>query len=54
MDGGDSWSLLAASSFARASMKRIRVHPENANTVLALTSRGGVGRDVAARLAADQ
>jgi photosystem II stability/assembly factor-like uncharacterized protein len=44
-DGGNSWTLLAASSFARASVKRIRVHPQNPNIVLAITTRGGVGRD---------
>jgi photosystem II stability/assembly factor-like uncharacterized protein len=44
-DGGDNWTLLAASSFARATVKRIRVHPADPNIVLAITARGGVGRD---------
>ena len=44
-DGGRTWSLLAASTFARGSVKRIRVHPTNANVLLAATSRGGFGKD---------
>jgi uncharacterized protein (TIGR03437 family) len=44
-DGGKTWSLLAASSFARATVKRIRINPTNPNIVLAGTSRGGFGRD---------
>ena len=44
-DGGKTWVLLAASSFARASVRRVRVHPGNPNIVLATTSRGGFGRD---------
>jgi photosystem II stability/assembly factor-like uncharacterized protein len=44
-DGGRTWSLLAASTFARGSVKRIRVHPTSANVLLAATSRGGFGKD---------
>jgi len=44
-DGGKTWNLLAASIFARATVKRIRVHPANPNILLAGTSRGGFGRD---------
>ena len=44
---GDNWTLLAASSFSRATVKRIRVHPANPNIVAAITARGGVGRDTA-------
>ncbi len=44
-DGGRTWSLLAASTFARGSVKRIRVHPADANVLLAATSRGGFGKD---------
>jgi photosystem II stability/assembly factor-like uncharacterized protein len=44
-DGGRSWNLLAASSFGRASVRRVRVHPTNADIVEAITSRGGFGRD---------
>ncbi|HJZ96315.1 MAG TPA: hypothetical protein VKE70_07395, partial [Candidatus Solibacter sp.] len=44
-DGGRTWNLLAPSSFARATVKRIRVHPTDPNIVLAGTSRGGSGRD---------
>jgi hypothetical protein len=44
-DGGQTWNLLAASSFARGSIKRVRVHPTNPNLVVATVSRGGFGRD---------
>src|SRR6185503_13272544 len=45
IDGGSSWSLLGQSSFSRAAVKRVRVHPTDANTVMAITSRSGFGRD---------
>jgi hypothetical protein len=45
VDGGQTWSLLATSSFARTSVRRVRVHPSDPNIVLAITSRGGFGRD---------
>lgn len=44
-DAGRTWSLLGASSLARASVKRLRVHPANPDLVLAATARGGFGRD---------
>lgn len=44
-DGGRTWSLLAASTFARASVRWVRVHPGNPDIVLATVSRGGFGRD---------
>src|SRR5215813_353002 len=44
-DGGKTWTLLAASSFAGGSVKRIRVHPANPNILTAATVRGGAGRD---------
>lgn len=44
-DGGETWTLLGASSLARATIKRVRVHPADANVLLAATARGGVGRD---------
>lgn len=44
-DGGHSWTLLGASSFARASVRRVRVDPANKNIVLAISQRGGFGRD---------
>ncbi|HEY1339541.1 MAG TPA: IPT/TIG domain-containing protein [Bryobacteraceae bacterium] len=44
-DGGKTWTLIAASTFARASVRRIRVHPTNPNILLATVSRGGFGRD---------
>ena len=44
-NGGQSWELLAQSSFARASVRRIVVDPNDANVLLAATSRAGSGRD---------
>jgi uncharacterized protein (TIGR03437 family) len=44
-DGGKAWALIAASTFGRASVRRIRVHPTNPNVLLATVSRGGFGRD---------
>ena len=44
-NGGQSWALLAPSSFARASVRRLVVDPNDANTLLAATSRAGYGRD---------
>jgi uncharacterized protein (TIGR03437 family) len=44
-DGGKTWTLIAASTFARASVRRIRIHPTTPNIVLATVSRGGFGRD---------
>ena len=43
-DGGDNWTLLGESAFARATVKRLRVHPTNPNLVVAITARGGFGR----------
>ena len=45
VDGGATWSLLAASTFARAAVRRVRVHAANPDIVMAITSRGGAGRD---------
>src|SRR5262245_16031957 len=45
IDGAKSWTLIAASSFARAAVKRIRVHPSDPNVLLAASSRAGFGRD---------
>src|SRR5262245_50803313 len=45
IDGGRSWNILAAEKFARATVKRIRIHPSNPNLLVAGTSRGGYGRD---------
>ena len=45
IDGGQTWNLLATSSFARTSVRRVRVHPSDPNIVLAASSRGGFGRD---------
>ena len=45
INGGQTWDLLATSSFARTSVRRVRVHPLDANIVLAISARGGFGRD---------
>ena len=47
-NGGQSWSLLAEQNFARASVRRLSVHPENPDVLMAATSRGGFGRDARA------
>ncbi len=44
-NGGRTWVVLGAASFARTSVRRIRVDPGNADIVLAATTRGGYGRD---------
>jgi hypothetical protein len=44
-DGGRTWVVIGTSSFARASVRRLRVHPTDANVVVAATTRGGFGRD---------
>lgn len=44
-DGGKTWTLLGASSFAQGSFRRIRVDPANPNILLAATARGAFGRD---------
>lgn len=44
-DGGKTWNMLAASTFARGSVRRIRVHPSNPDILLAAVVRGGYGRD---------
>jgi photosystem II stability/assembly factor-like uncharacterized protein len=44
-DGGQTWNVIAVSTFARAAVRRIRVHPANANILLATVTRGGFGRD---------
>jgi len=45
VDGGQTWNLLATSSFVRTSVRRVRVHPLDPSTLLAISSRGGFGRD---------
>ncbi len=44
-DGGRTWVVLGASSFARAAVRRIRVHPTSSNVVIAATTRAGFGKD---------
>lgn len=43
-DGGQSWALLGAASFARGSVKRLRVNPANPSELIAASTRGGFGR----------
>jgi photosystem II stability/assembly factor-like uncharacterized protein len=45
IDGGSTWSIVGASSFARTSVRRLHVHPGNPDVVVAASSRGGFGRD---------
>ncbi len=45
MDGGRTWQLLAASTFAGASFSRIRVDPTNPAILVATTGQGSVGID---------
>jgi photosystem II stability/assembly factor-like uncharacterized protein len=44
-DGGGTWSIVGASSFARTSVRRLHVHPANPDIVVAASARGGFGRD---------
>src|SRR5690348_5047943 len=44
-DGGQTWTLMAASTFARAAVRRVQVDPANPNIVLATVTRGGYVRD---------
>jgi photosystem II stability/assembly factor-like uncharacterized protein len=43
-DGGNTWTLLATSTFGNRSFSDIKVHPTDPNTVLAATTRGVAGR----------
>ena len=43
-DGGASWTLTGATTFARTSIGAIRVHPTNSNIAVAVMSRAGSGR----------
>lgn len=44
-DGGATWTLIAASTFARTAIGVIRVNPSNPNIVEAIMSRANAGRD---------
>jgi hypothetical protein len=44
-DSGRTWLVLAATTFNRVAVKRLRVHPTNPGSVMAATLRGGGGRD---------
>lgn len=44
-DGGQNWNLIAAASFARAGVRRVRVHPASPDIVMATAGRAGFGRD---------
>ncbi|MFI5395425.1 MAG: WD40/YVTN/BNR-like repeat-containing protein [Candidatus Binatia bacterium] len=43
-DGGGTWTMLAAATFARTAFSAIQVDPTNANVLLATTLHGAVGR----------
>ena len=43
-NGGSTWALSGESSLARSSVRRLRVDPNDANILLAASSRGGSGR----------
>ena len=44
-DSGATWSAVNTTTFARASVRGILVHPADPNIVVAGTARGGAGRD---------
>ena len=44
VNGGKTWGLLGASTFARTCIGAIRVDPSSPNNVVAIMSRGNVGR----------
>jgi hypothetical protein len=44
LDGGSSWSLVAASPFAGTSFSDIRVHQSNPNVLVAATVQGTAGQ----------
>src|SRR5579862_1333993 len=44
IDGGMTWGLLGASTFVSTCIGAIRVDPSNPNNVVAIMSRGSVGR----------
>jgi photosystem II stability/assembly factor-like uncharacterized protein len=45
-DGGVTWSVVGAKSFARGSVKRLRVNPANPGELAAASTRGGFGRQL--------
>ena len=45
-DGGHTWAVVGAASFARGAVKRIRVNPANPTELAAASSRGGFGRQL--------
>ena len=51
-NGGQTWGLLGQSQFARASVRRLRVDPNDANLIVAATTRAGSGRDAGEATAA--
>ncbi len=44
-DGGQSWTLIGSSSFARGAIKRLRVNAASPQELVAASSRGGFGRE---------
>lgn len=45
LDGGNTWQLLAADIFTKATFSDINVNPTNANILVVATSRGIAGRE---------
>jgi photosystem II stability/assembly factor-like uncharacterized protein len=43
-DGGQTWTLLGSASFARGSVKRLRLNPADPTNMVAASTRGGYGR----------
>ncbi len=44
-DSGRSWAVLGTANFARAAVRRMRVHPTNSTVAIAATTRAGFGKD---------
>lgn len=44
-DGGQTWAVVGAASFAKGAVKRLRVNPANPSELAAASSRGGFGRN---------
>ena len=43
-DGGQTWAVVGAASFARGSVRRLRVNPDKPSELVAASTRGGFGR----------
>ena len=45
-DGGQTWAIMGAASFARGAVKRLRVNPANPRELVAASTRGAFGRQL--------